>query len=81
MTYKLNPELSKISCPIILHGAGDDQEYPNGSALMEQSFPKNYIVENISMKSDAVIVTVSENQHMNPIAWVGEEALSFFYNV
>ena len=78
MTYKLNPELSKISCPIILRGAGDDQEYPNGTALTEKSFPKNYIVEDISAKSDAVIVTVSENRQTIPIAWVGEEAVSFF---
>ena len=78
MTYKLNPELSKISCPIILRGAGDDQEYPNGTALTEQSFHKNYIVENISAKSDAVIITVTENRQTIPIGWVGEEVVSFF---
>ena len=78
MTYKLNPELRKISCPIILRGAGEDQEYLNGSSLTERTFSESYIVEDISAKSDAVIVTVSKNRQNVPIAWVGEEAVSFF---
>ena len=78
MTYKLNPELRKISSPIILQGAGANQEYPNGSALAEASFSKNYIVEDVSAKDDSVIVTVSENKQICPINWAGEEAVSFF---
>ena len=78
MTYKLNPELRKISCPIILRGAGEDQKYPNGVALADMTFSENYIVEEISAKGDAVIVTVSKKRQNLPIAWVGEEAVSFF---
>ena len=78
MTYKLNPSLAKIVSLVVLVMDGNETQYPNGAALAECEFEKNYLVESISARDSAVVVALKENTTVNQINWVGEEAVSFF---
>ena len=80
MTYKLNPEIRKITSPVILtfHDGADEQRFPSGEALADAVFHKNYRIEAISARNDHVVLTVKENSAVNTMNWIGEEAVSFF---
>ena len=80
MTYKLNPEVRKIISPVALtFGDGaDEQRFPNGEALANAEFDKNYCIEAVSARDDCVVLTVQENRAVNTMNWAGEEAVSFF---
>ena len=82
MTYKLNPEVRKITSPILLSFCGESKSksFPDGTALADEEFDKNYYIDSISANGGSVIVTVSENARVNAINWIGEEAVepSFF---
>ena len=82
MTYKLNPEVRKITSPILLSfcGGSESKSFPNGTALADAEFDKNYCVDSISANGGKIVVTVRENERVNAISWIGEEAVepSFF---
>lgn len=78
MNYKLNPTLTKIEAPIILIIDGNEQTYENSKALTELSFEKHYLVDKIFARNNAVVVVLKQNNKINEINWVGEEAVSFF---
>ena len=80
MTYKLNPEVKKIASPIKIKFVGSDDvlSFANGVALAEADFEKNYLIESVSAKDDSIEITLRENDMVNVVNWVGEEAVSFF---
>ena len=80
MTYKLNPEVKKITCPITIRfdGSGDVLGFENGIALADADFEKNYRIESISAKDNSIEITLREKDLVNVVNWVGEEAVSFF---
>ena len=77
LTYKLNPELRLIKVPVILVVAGEEHSYPDGESLTALEFENRYLIDSISARDSTVIVTLKENDRVNEITWVGEEAVSF----
>lgn len=77
MTYKLNPEVSKIQSPVILRIEGGelstDETYANGAELANAIFEKNYLVRSLAAQGDVIVLTVSENLCINNANWIGEE--------
>ncbi len=48
MTYHLNPELRKIESPVrVICPGEEDIDFRDGSELVEHSFDKHFIVQNI----------------------------------
>lgn len=80
MTYKLNPEVKKICAPVIVRFADRDEElsFPDGAALADAVFDKNYLIELLTVEDGAVALALCENDRVNVMNWVGEEAVSFF---
>ena len=82
MTYKLDPEVRKITSPVIVSfcDGREDEQYEDGAALAEAVFCKNYLIESLSVRNGSVLLTVRENDQVSSINWVGEEAveMSFF---
>lgn len=80
MTYKLNPEVKKIVSPITVRfdGVDDVLVFANGIALAEANFEKNYLIESVSARDGTIEITIRENDMVNALNWVGEEAVSFF---
>lgn len=78
MTFKLNPELRLIKAAVILVVDGEEHSYPDGDSLTELVFDKRYVIDSISARDNAVVVTLKENDRVNDITWIGEEAVSFF---
>ncbi len=80
MTYKLNPDVSKICAPIIVRfvSGEPDRRFPNGATLADAVFEKNYLTESMSVENESVVLVLRENDRVNAINWVGEEAVSFF---
>lgn len=80
MTYKLNPEVKKITSPITIKFDGSDSvlNFANGVALAEADFDKNYLIDSISAKDNSIEITIRENDMVNVVNWIGEEAVSFF---
>ena len=82
MTYKLGPEVRKITSPIILSfsdGRGD-QRFQDGASLADAVFCRNYLVESLSARNGYVVLTVRENDQINTTDWADGEAVekSFF---
>lgn len=77
MTYKLNPEVSKIKSPVILRIEGGessvDKIYADGAELANAIFEKNYVVRSLAAQGDVIVLTVSENLCVNNTNWIGEE--------
>ena len=80
MTYKLNPELKKICAPIIVRFADGTSamNFPNGEALTATEFEKNYLLDSLTVENNTIVLTLRENDAINVVNWVGEEAVSFF---
>ena len=78
MTYKLNSDLILIKSPIILVIDGEERSYPSGESLVKLEFNKRYVVESIRARDSYVVVTLEENNTINAVNWIGEEAVSFF---
>lgn len=77
MTYKLNPEVSKIKSPIILQiengESSTDTMYADGIELANAVFEKNYVVASLVAQKNSILLTVKENQTVNNTNWIGEE--------
>ena len=80
MTYKLNQEVKKIASPITIRFDGSDDvlSFANGTALADACFEKNYLIESVAAKDSTIEITLRENDMVNVVNWVGEEAVSFF---
>ncbi len=80
MTYKLNPDVSKICAPVIVRFASGEaeQRFPNGVALADAVFEKNYLTDSLTVENESVVLVLRENDRVNVINWNGEEAVSFF---
>lgn len=78
MSYKLNPELAKIEAPVVLVVEGTEHFYESGTVLMNLTFDRNYFVDKISARDNAVVIFLKKNDKINDMNWVGEEAVSFF---
>ena len=80
MTYKLNPELKKIHAPIVLRFADGtaDMSFPDGQALAVADFGKNYLTDSLCVENNTVVLTLRENDTVNVVNWIGEEAVCFF---
>lgn len=82
MTYRLNPEVRKITSPIILSfGNGrEDRQFQDGASLADAVFGKNYLIESLSARDGSVILTVRENDQLNAMSQTDGKAVerSFF---
>ena len=82
MTYKLDPEVKKIQSPVVVRfpNGSDDMPFVNGTALADASFDKNYLIESLTAKENSIVMTLRENDQVNVVNWIGEEAVepSFF---
>lgn len=78
MTYKLSPQLRFIKTPVILVIDEEEKRYPGGECLTKLEFDKRYVIDSISARDNAVVVTLKENNQSAIINWIGEEAVSFF---
>ena len=59
MTYKLDPSIEKIISPVILtYPNGQQQEFSDGKAIMEQDFSEKYCISSISAKDYKVQIVI-----------------------
>ena len=80
MTYRLNPEVKKISSPIIIifEDSDDVMYFENGRDLAEADFDKNYFIDSVAAKDSSIVIMIRENNMaINDVNWVGEEAVRF----
>lgn len=77
MTYKLNPEVSKIKSPVILQikdvESSAEKLYADGEELASATFERNYVVSSLVARENTVVLAVEENQRINATNWIGEE--------
>lgn len=75
MTYKLNPEVSKIKSPVLLRikGVESSELYADGAELANATFEKNYVVRSLVARENVIVLTVEENRRINATNWIGEE--------
>ena len=79
MTYKLNPEIGKISAPVTLIIDGRELEYDNGSVAVDTAvFDKWYLIDEVNVKNGRILIYLKENTQINNTNWCGEEQVSFF---
>jgi hypothetical protein len=78
MTYKIDPNVKLIACPVITVIDGKETLYENGTALSEVDFDKYYVITRITARDNIVVLEFEENKRINDITWIGEEAVSFF---
>ena len=78
MTYKIDPNVKLIACPVITVIDGKETLYENGAELSEADFDKYYVITRITARDNIVVLELEENKRINDITWVGEEAVSFF---
>lgn len=82
MTYKLDPEVRKITSPIILsfRDGRKDEQFQDGASLANAVFCRNYSVESLSARNGYVVLIVRENDQINATDWADGEAVekSFF---
>ena len=80
MTYKLNPDVKKITSPIKIKFDGSEEvlNFEDGAALAEADFEKNYLFDSVSAKDSSIEIILREKDMVNVVNWVGEEAVSFF---
>ena len=84
MTYKLNPEVSKIKSPVILQIENGESSankiYADGTELANTVFEKHYVVVSLVAQKSSILLTVRENRTVNNTNWIGEEMTecSFF---
>ena len=78
MTYKLNPEIEKITSKLLI--VIDDKEimFGNGKEAAKKVFDRNYLIDFISAKDNTVVVVLKENKMTDSTKWIGEEQVSFF---
>ena len=81
MTYKLDPELRKITSMIkvIVHDKPvRSLAFENGEKLCEHEFEKNYVVTSLRAVNWYVVIELEENQQVNDLSWNTEWPVSFF---
>ena len=80
MTYQLEGFIAKINSPVICVFGEQEAEYANGAELSEKSFDKYWLVDSISIRDGKIVLVMKENQNINNVEWIGEEAVdkSFF---
>ena len=82
MTYRLNPEVRKITSPIILSFSDgrEDERFQDGASLADAVFCRNYLVESLSVRNGYVVLTVRENNQAIAMDRADGEAVerSFF---
>ena len=77
MTYKLNPEIGKISSPIKLFlPDGRELMFSSGAEAMEAVFEKQLVVDEIAAVDSVVEIRLSESCSVS-VNWVGEEQTFF----
>lgn len=78
LTYKLNPDLKRITSPVsLLFPDGTKMQYANGAEVAEASFEKRYLVDTLQAEDGIVVIDLKEPEPMS-LNWSGEEAVSFF---
>ena len=77
MTYKLNPEIGKISSPIKRFlPNGRELMFSSGAEAMEAVFEKQLVVDEIAAVDSVVEIRLSESCSVS-VNWVGEEQTFF----
>lgn len=76
VTYKLNPELRKISSPVVLVIGADRLEYASGNSAAAAEFDKWYLIT--EMKAVDSKIEISLEEQIAPVTnWNGEEQTFF----
>ena len=82
MTYKLNPEVRKITSPVILAFCDqhNEQIFQNGRSLADAEFSRPYLIEAMSARGGHVVLILRENDQINTTDGTGEkqQEASFF---
>ena len=61
VTYKINPEVEKILCPVILRlEDGSETAYSDGRALADATFDKHFNITSYDVRDGAVVISVAE---------------------
>ncbi len=78
MTYKLNPMISKILCPVVLIMPNKTRkEYKDGTAAYNDVFDQLHIIDSLKTACDGIEVELSEQKAFDE-SWNEKEAISFF---
>ena len=78
MTYKLNPEIAKITSPVVLiFPNGERKQFENGTEAYSAVFENRYLIQELCAVNDAIEMKLVE-QEAPIMNWCGESATSFF---
>lgn len=74
MTYKLEGFIEKITSPVVCIFGDTEAEYANGKVLYEQVFDRYWLVDEIMVKNEKIVLRMIENNQIN----ISEDGVSFF---
>ena len=57
---------------------GVPREYPNGEAISEMSFDKDYLITSMAANDGRVVLKLEENTLINDVSWNDGKPASFF---
>lgn len=61
MTYKFNPEVEKILCPIILRlEDGTEMDFSSGAELAAATFDKHWNIKSYDIEGKSLVITAYE---------------------
>lgn len=78
MTYKIDPEVAKITCPIITMIDEKETRYESEKSLTEQMFNKPYLIKEITASNNTIVLVLIENCIVNSTEWSKDQEISFF---
>ena len=76
MTYRLSPEISKITSPVILLTDGKKHSFENGAKAAEAHFNKKLFIKEIRAVENSIEITLEEAA-IKGVNWIGEEQTYF----
>lgn len=65
MTYKLEGFIEKIKTPVVCIFGDKQVEYANGSLLIQQSFDRYWLVDEICVSNEKIVLRMKENDMIN----------------
>ncbi|MBQ9376339.1 MAG: hypothetical protein IJU05_00855, partial [Schwartzia sp.] len=74
MTYKLNPGVALIKCPVVLRfPKGEHRRFASGLDAAEAELDKHYVISGITVDNGKILLELEE-AGMPQMNWAGEEA-------
>ena len=78
MTYKIEQWVKKITSPIILKIGDESMIMANGEQLTEHDFDRYYLISEVGVLDNKILIVLAENDRVNDTTWIGEEQAGFF---